>query len=67
MADTVRFGGAELGLDESPVEIVTTTNGRGDVVLHTVEAWQAADYMIALAIGCCPVRALVPDWLRSRR
>jgi hypothetical protein len=51
MADTVRFPGAELGLDETPVEIVSTSHGRPDAVLHTLVAWQASGYMIALALA----------------
>jgi hypothetical protein len=51
MAATVNFPGAELGLDETPVEIVSVSRGRPDAVLHTVLAWQAPGYMIALALA----------------
>ncbi len=51
MAATVNFPGAELGLDESPVEIVSVSRGRPDTVLHTVLAWQTPGYMIALALA----------------
>jgi hypothetical protein len=51
MADTVQFPSAELGLDEAPVEIVSTSRGRADAVLHTLLAWQAPGYMIALALA----------------
>jgi len=51
MADTVHFSSAELGLDETPVEIVSTSHGRADAVLHTLVAWQAPGYMVALALA----------------
>lgn len=51
MAATVNFPSTELGLDESPVEIVSVSCGRPDAVLHTVLAWQAPGYMIALALA----------------
>jgi hypothetical protein len=42
---------AELGLDETPVAIVSQSHGRPDAVLHTLVAWQAPGYMIALALA----------------
>jgi hypothetical protein len=51
MAATVNFPGAELGLDMTPVEIVSVSRGRPDAVLHTVPAWLAPGYMIALALA----------------
>jgi hypothetical protein len=51
MAATINFPGAELGLDETPVEIISVSRGRPDAVLHTVLAWQAPGYMIALALA----------------
>ena len=51
MAATVNVAGAEHGLDETPVEIVSVSRGRPDAILHTVLAWQAPGYMIALALA----------------
>jgi len=51
MAATVNVAEAEHGLDETPVEIVSVSRGRPDAVLHTVLAWQAPGYMIALALA----------------
>ncbi len=51
MAATVNLAGAEHGLDETPVEIVSVSRGRPDAVLHTVLAWQAPGYMIAQALA----------------
>ena len=51
MAATDNLPIAELGLDESPVDIVSESSGRPDAVLHTLVAWQAPGYMIALALA----------------
>jgi hypothetical protein len=51
MATTVNIADAENGLDMSPVEIVSVSRGRQDAVLHTVPAWLAPGYMIALALA----------------
>jgi hypothetical protein len=51
MAATVHFPGAGLDLDETPVEVVSVSRGRPDAVLHTLVAWQAPGYMIALALA----------------
>jgi hypothetical protein len=51
MAESVNPPGTEAPLDESPAQIVSRSRGRPDIVLHTVSAWQAPGYMIALALA----------------
>lgn len=51
MAATDNLPASELGLDETPVEIVSCSKRRPDAVLHTLDAWRAPGYMIALALA----------------